>query len=164
MNELFSGIAHVSIQGERVLRFLNCTENQANYEVIGFEQAPVMIVDFRRNGLLAIQELLETGDLQAFAPKFNHPAEVRITSDANQQIVVELRDTDHMPTFVLWVAIGLGNSMPVYDYFYENIIPLAEDGRFALIAVYQISSASPRASSSDLAVAKSSLSSTTWLG
>src|SRR5919109_410571 len=141
MNELFSGVAHVSIQGERVLRFLNCTEYQANYEVIGFEQAPIIIVDFRRNGLLAIQELLETGDLQAFAPKFNCPADARITSDVNQQVVVELRDTDDTPTFVLWVAFGLGNSMPVYHYCYENIVPLAEEGRFALVAVYQISSA-----------------------
>ncbi len=161
MDELFSGVAHVAFQGVRVLRFLNCAENQVNYELIGFEKAPITIVDFRCNGLLAIQELLESGDLQAFAPKFNCPADVRIISDTSQQVVIELRDTDDIPTFVLWIAIGLGNSMPVYDYYFENIVPLAEEGKFALVAVYQISSASPRVSRSDLAFSISSFSSTT---
>lgn len=160
MNQLFFGVAHVSIQGERVLRFLNCSGDQANYEVIGFDQTPVRIIDFRINGLRAIQELLETEDLQSFAPKFNYPAEVRITIDENQQTVIELRDTDEIPGFVLWIAIGLGNSMPVYRYYYENIVSLPAEGRYALVTVYQISSASPRASSSDLAFVMSSLSST----
>ena len=164
MNELFSGVASVSIQGERVLRFLNCTEDQAIYEIIGFEEAPVIIIDFRRNGIVAIQELLETEDLHAFAPKFNYPAEVRIVNDDNGQVVIELRETNDKPTFILWIAIGLENSLPVYNYHYENIVPLAQKGRWGVVAVYQMSSANPRSSRSDLALAVSSPSTTTWSG
>lgn len=138
MKELFSGAAQVSIQGERVLRLLNFTGNQAKYEVIGFENMPVILVDSRRTGLLAVQELLETGDLYAFAPKFSHPALVHILQDGPGQVQIELSDTDQPPAHMLWIAIGLDDLLPVYDYIYENIVPLYPGAGYAFISLYQL--------------------------
>lgn len=138
MNELFSGPAQVSIQGERVLRLLDFTGNQAKYEVIGFEELPVVLLDSRKRGLMAIQELLENGDLRAFAPKFNHPANVRITEDDNTSVIIELTDTCEHPRHLLWIAIGLRDSLPVYQYVYENIAPLHTQNEYAYLALYQL--------------------------
>jgi hypothetical protein len=165
MKRLFSGSTQVSIQGERALRFIDFTGNQAKYEIIGFEDSPVVLIDYRANGLLAIQSLLETGDLYGFAPKFNHPAMVNVTQDEMGKVVIELTDTKDFPNCVLWIAIGLGDLIPVYDYVYENIVPLKEEGKFSLIAIYQISSSEiPASDRSDLSFASSSSSSSTWVG
>jgi len=139
MKKIFEGSAQVSIQGERVLRFLDFTGNQAKYEIIGFEDSPVTLIDHRLNGLTAIQALLETGDLHDFAPKFNHPALVNVTQDEMGEVVIELNDTEDYPSCVLWVAIGLGDLVPVYDYLYENIVPFNEEGKYAFIGLYQLS-------------------------
>lgn len=139
MDELFSGTAEVSIQGERVLRFLDCTGNQAKYEVIGFETVPVVIVDSRLKGLLAIQGLLETGDLHAFAPKFNHPAKVRIVQGERGEVIIQLSDAEEYPCHILWIAVGLRDSLPVYEYEFETIAPLSQEDGYAIIAVYQLS-------------------------
>lgn len=165
MNRIFSGTVQVSIQGDRVLRFVDFTGNQAKYEVIGFENSPVLIIDSRAKGLLAIQELIETEELHAFAPRFNHQAMVQITKDDTGNTLIELSDTEDVPTCVLWIAIGLGSSMPVYDYVYEELVPLTEDDQYALIAVYQIPSSNrPALSSRELSSASSSSSLSAWLG
>jgi hypothetical protein len=165
MKKIFEGSTQVAIQGERVLRFIDFSENQAKYEIIGFEDSPVTLIDHRLNGLLAIQSLLETGDLYNFAPNFNHPALVIVTQDEMGEVVIELNDTEDSPSCVLWIAIGLGHSLPVYDYIYENIVPLAEVDKYALITIYQIpSSDKPASLSRDFASAISSSSSVTWVG
>jgi len=167
MNELYSGLAQVSIQGDRALRFLDFTGNQARYEVIGFESVPVEIADYRIKGIQAIQELLETGDVLAFAPKFNHPASVLFTLGERGGLVIELHDTDASPREILWIAIGLKDSLPVYDYLFEAITPLENEEDFALIAVYRPFLLSESAISiNELSSATSAESSvlTTWPG
>lgn len=166
MNVLYAGTAQVSIQGERALRFLDFTGNQAKYEVIGFENMPIVIIDSRRRGLLAIQELLGGGNVNDFAPKFNHPAHIRITQEGGGGVTIELSDTDENPSHILWIAIGLGDSMPVYDYVLEVIVPLeGSDGEYALIALYQSSSSDkPALSNRDKISASSSSSLSAWAG
>lgn len=162
MNSIFEGLAQVAIQGERVLRFVDYSKNQATYEVIGFENQKVTLIDYRPKGLLAIQSLLENGDLYIFAPIFNHPAMVKIKQDETEEVFIELTETEDCPSYVLWIAIGLGNTIPIYNYVYENIVPLKEENKFGLIAVYQSSSSiRPALSSWDLASATLSSSSVT---
>lgn len=162
MNQIFSGPAQVAIQGERVLRFIELTGKQATYEIIGFEDPVVTVIDYRSDGLLAIQSLLETGDLKAFAPKFNKPAMIEISQDEMGKIVIELNETNVAhPNFILWVAIGIGSSIPVFEYIYENIRPLNEE-KYALLAIYQTSSEIPAADNVDLRLVSSSASSSLW--
>ena len=165
MKELFSGATEVAIQGDRVLRFLDCTGNQAKYEVIGFEHLPLLLIDTRQAGLQAIQELLATNDLAAFAPKFNSPAYVRVFEDETGCVVVELNDTEHLPHHLLWIAIGLQDSLPVYPYIYENIAALESESGCAFIGVYPFSASDrPSASSSQRSISSAISSGPAWAG
>jgi hypothetical protein len=165
MEQIFSGPAQVSIQGDRALRFLNFTGKEARYSVIGFEDSPVTINDSRAKGLLAIQELMETERTEDFAPKFNHPAWVEISQDETGSTWIELSDTEESPTSMLWIVVGLGNLMPVYDYLYEQLAPLPEEDKYALIAVYQLPTPQrSMLSSMDLSSASSASSLSKWLG
>lgn len=163
MNKIFSGLVQVAIQGERVLRFIDLTEDQAIYEIIGFDDPNVTIIDHRLKALLAIQSLLQTGNLNAFAPIFNKPAVANITQDEMGKLVIELSETSEThPNSILWVAIGIGDSIPVFDYIYEDIRPLDEE-KYALLAIYQrLSSEIPASDSIDLSLASSSASSSAW--
>lgn len=78
MKQIFLGCAQVAIQGERVLRFLDLTEKKVVYQIIGFEDPIITVVDYRASGLFAIQSLLDTGDLKSFAPRFNTASMVEI--------------------------------------------------------------------------------------
>lgn len=142
MEELFDGIVNVSIQGQKVLRLLDFTGNQAKYEVIGFEEIPIIIVDSRHLGVQAAQDLLESGDLLAFAPNFNQPAKAHVFEDENNGLIIELTDTEETPPHhVLWIVVGLTNSLPVYEYIYEKITSLYPSrSGYAYVAIYQLSS------------------------
>jgi hypothetical protein len=160
MNTVFSAPAQIAIQGERVLRFIEFTGRQATYEIIGFEDPVATIIDHRSDGLLAIQSLLETGDLKAFAPRFNSPAMVDIRENETGELVIELNETDVAhPINILWVAIGIGSSIPVFEYIYENI-RLLKGEKYALLSVYQASSEIPAEDSNDLRLVSSSASPT----
>ena len=135
-NQLFSGIAEVAIQGERVLRFVNSTQDRAVYEVIGFNDQNITIIDYRQAGLQAIQTLHQTGDLSAFAPIFNSVGRVELWETDEGGMLIELSDSDEKLTeYVLWIAIGIEDSVPVYDYLVECIAPL-EDDRYAFLALF----------------------------
>ncbi len=156
MNRILSRFAQVAIQGERVLRFIEFTGKSAIYEVIGFNNPTITIVDYRAEGLLAIQSLLETGELMAFAPRFNKPAMVNISLKGNKNLIIELNEINEgYPDCVLWIAVGIDDSIPVFDYIFENIAPL-DDCKYAFLAVYGLSSDIPAFSSNDLRYVSSS--------
>ena len=137
MNQiLFSQPSAVTIQGPRVLQYIDRRSDSAAYEVIGFEGA-VALIDYRDVGLQAIDQLLHSGELNEFAPGFNSPAHVLMEEDSEGHLRIELHDTDVAePTYMLWIVVGLGDQMPVYDYLIEHLVPL-DDGRFALVALYK---------------------------
>lgn len=131
-------IAEIAIQGERVLRLIDYTQERAIYEIVGFIKPVITLIDHRPFGIRAIQNLLRTGDLLSFAPEFNVPARVGIQNADNDKILIELYDTDdHQATHMLWIVVGLRDSIPVYDYVFEIITPL-EDDSFAFVALFAI--------------------------
>lgn len=136
--ERITCFAEIAIQGDHALRFVNCTQDRVIYDVIGFEKFAMTLIDYRKAGLMAIQMLLQTGKLFEFAPTFNSPAQVSVEQDDNGAILIELDDIgDEQPAQMLWIAIGIEDSIPVYDYIFELIAPLA-DRTFAFLALFNI--------------------------
>lgn len=134
--EIYSGTAWVNIQGERVLHFVRLEPGYAEYQVVGFRD-PIIVRDFRIAGQRAIQEVLDTDRADNFASLFNSPAQVKVNKTGHQTFLIELKDTfDSDPTHRLWIAIGLDEYLPVYDYLLTRLASLAEN-RFALCALYR---------------------------
>jgi hypothetical protein len=132
------GTSEIAIQGERVLRFINCTQNKAVFKVIGFKEQTITVIDYRQSGLIAIQDLLNGGELYAFAPRFNTPAKVSIQNDNKGNITIQLDEPGkERPSKMLWIVIGLEDSIPNYDYLFEMITPL-DDGSYGYVAYFNI--------------------------
>jgi len=131
-------LAEIAIQGDQVLSFINCTQERAIYEVIGFDEPRIVLIDYRPHGINAIHELLETKNLHNFAPVFNTPALITLQEGDDGAILIELNEANEsQPDKMLWIAIGSRDSIPLYDYLFEQINPL-EDDRFAFIALFEI--------------------------
>ncbi len=129
--------AQVSIQGERVLRYISHTPQRAEYEIIGFEDPFIKLRDYRPVGLYAINDLLKTGYKYEFAPKFNSTALVTVFEEETGDFVIELKEThEQYPIHTLWIAIGISDSIPVLQYKFRKIASL-QNSLFALVALFQ---------------------------
>ena len=143
-------IAEIAIQGDQVLSFVNCTQERAIYEVIGFDEPKIIIVDYRQKPIQAVYKLLEAGDTHQFAPIFNNPALLTIQEDVDGTLLVELNESKSLlPDKMFWIAIGIQDSIPVYDYLFERIAPITEDS-FAFVALFEIPRESARQKSQPL--------------
>lgn len=133
-------LAEIAIQGDQVLSLVNCTQERAVYEVIGFDEPKIVIVDYRQKPIRALCELLETGNIRNFAPIFNSPSMITIQEDADDTVLIELSESNGLiPDKMFWIAIGIRDSIPVYDYHFEWIVPISEEA-FAFIALFDIPS------------------------
>ncbi|MBU0510744.1 MAG: hypothetical protein KKD28_13080 [Chloroflexi bacterium] len=137
MNRLFSGSTHVDIQGKQVLIFHSLNAEVAEYAVIGFENYPVQILDYRDFGLAAINSLLATNRFHDFAPKFNHPAHTTIVKSEQGKIQIELRNTDEQnPSHMLRIAIGIKEAtIPEYTFLLKELQPFKN--KVALLSIYE---------------------------
>jgi hypothetical protein len=137
IESIFSNASHVQIQGDEVLRIVEEKEDIARYRLIGFEHYPVVIEDRRPVGLAALADYRRDGLPYAFAPKFNHPAHVTITSGPGNQILVKLLETENKnPDYMLWIAIGMQEEPPDYSFvFFENIS--YQKNKTALFSLYK---------------------------
>ena len=137
MDYKISGPAHVDIQGDKVLRFVKVNNKFAKYELVGFEDKSVTILDYRDFGIAAMGSLLATNDLQTFAPQFNRPANLTITRTNQGKYQIELRKTSvENPGFMLWIAIGIKEKIiPAYDFWVKEVLPYKK--KVALLSLYQ---------------------------
>ena len=134
---LFSGPAQVEIQGPCVLEFVSLDEKQAVFDVIGFQNPKVRVVDIRPNIQHAMSEILQIGDVKKFANDFNTPARVTILPSKRGKVTVYLEPTRAKePRHMLWVAIGIGKNIPYYDY---KLVEIQEwkRGKYALLVLYK---------------------------
>lgn len=132
---IFSGPAQVAIQGDSVLSLISQGQDHAEYRVIGFDD-PITIMDYRSSGLAAIAEVIARGKSDSFALRFNTPAHVNIKSNS-KGATIELKDTDDTaPNHMLWIAIGIQDSIPVYDYLFDRLVPLDND-RFGFLGLFR---------------------------
>ena len=133
---LFSGSSHVQIQGDKVLRVKSSDLDKALYELVGFENYPILIEDMRVGGLAALTDFFANNQPLEFAPKFNHPALVTIIKGKGMQITIRLNDTDEKnPDYMLWIAIGMQKKLPNYSFVLCKNIPYKQ-GQTALLSLY----------------------------
>jgi hypothetical protein len=137
MNDtIFSGSAAVEIQGPHVLEFKSVDEKQAEFEVIGLSNPTIRLVDSRPAVCRAMRAILENGKVENLADEFNKPARVTILPAENGQMIVQLEKTrTKKPRHMLWVAVGIGEDIPYYNYQKVEIQQM-DDNHYALFSVY----------------------------
>lgn len=138
MNEvIFSGSASVEFQGDEIFTLLNLFESHAEFRLIGFQQPQITVLDYRKRTLQTVKHFLETGQAQNFPQQFNIPATVKLSKLEDGNLEIALNETTHQdPKYMLWAAIGIGPSIPVYDYLFYKFTPL-QDELFAFISLYE---------------------------
>ena len=139
IQHIFSGHVQVEIQGPKVLRLLQRTIQHAKYEVVGFEEK-VAIQDSRVQGLQAIDYLESSGDGTYFPDEFSSPAFVQIFCDENDVLQIHLSDgKDGEPDHILWIAIGISDEIPFYDYEHQWIEFFDQD-TIGMISIFTMTS------------------------
>jgi len=134
---IFSGVAHIELQGDRALRLIDVYQDHADFEVIGFDEPRITLRDHRRVSLDALAKVLKAENVHLLALKLNTPAQANVQLQNSGDIAIELHETQAQdPAHRLWVAIGIQDRIPVYDYVFRQIAPLG-DGRFAFLGLYR---------------------------
>ena len=138
MNKLiYSGNVFVELQGEAALNLLTHEQVSAKYEIMGFEQMHIYLIDNRTESISSLEKFLETGDISSFHSKFNDLAWVEIHQSHDGEIHVELKEPTQSDTnYFLWIAIGISKEIPAHDYKILESTPMSKD-QFALFALYQ---------------------------
>ena len=139
MNEtIFCDGAIVELQGEEALQLLELDNQYAKYRVIGFEQLRIFITDYRMGGVDAVRDALQTGVMKDFAQRFSSSAHVIATISDNSSIMIDLYETTetHLSN-MLWIAVGLPGSMPIYNYHYYHYEQIGQD-LYAFLSVFSI--------------------------
>jgi hypothetical protein len=136
-NPIFSGACKVEMQGERALHFLAFSQDHILYRLIGFVDPGVKVLDYRPANLSAGLRYLQVGKARGFAARFNQPALLTIRNADPGDIQIELHSTKELsPPHTLWIAIGIFDLVPDYDYLFRYMETL-EDGRSAFLSIYR---------------------------
>jgi hypothetical protein len=138
--QIFHGPAQIEIQGPRVLRLERepaPTDPYVEFQLIAFVDPVVKILDYRRASLEVLQGAFSTWEHHLFTPRFNQPAEVTLWSPKPGDVQIDLRETaDVRPDYILWMAVGMDQNLPVYNYIYRDIAQI-DDDRCALLSIYE---------------------------
>lgn len=136
-NFIFSGSILIQVQGLKALRLQKRHYDCAEYTVLGFDDQ-VIIYDFRVEGLKAIDEVLNSHKTSDFPKAINKPAHLTmydLTDD--EPMIIELRETNQPVTHLLWIAIGLEQDIPIYEYD-AGLVQWIDDERVALLMLLDI--------------------------
>lgn len=138
MSEItFSGTAQIEIQGPRVLQFLTLNKTQAEFEMIGMDEPKIKFIDSRPAVCRKMKEILKTEKTEELAEYFNRPARITIHPAESGQIVVKLEKTRaKTPRHMLWVAVGMEDDVPFYDFKSFEMREISEN-RYALFSLYK---------------------------
>ena len=143
----FAQPAWMEFQGDYVFNLLQRYPDHAEFTLVGFGD-DVVIYDYRQTTRDAVDALL-AGDLDEldFAPQFNQPAFVTIETFDQLPLVFTLTETNNPdPAYRFWVAIGIGDEIPAYDYGFMYTLPYKQSHN-AFLSLYL----RPRYSSSNRA-------------
>jgi hypothetical protein len=134
---IFSGIAQVEIQGKAVLEFISLTKAQAEFDVIGLTDPTIRVIDRRPAVKRKMKEILKTEKVEQLADYFSQPARVTILHPVAGQMVVRLEKTRaKKPQHTLWMAIGIDEQIPYFNYKKIRIRRL-ENNKFAVFYLYK---------------------------
>ncbi len=133
---VFSGPAQVEIQGPAVLEFVSLDKDKTEFEIIGLTNPVIHILDLRPKIRNVMRQILQDGKVEKMADEFNTPARVTISPPENGKMIVQLEPTrSKNPRHMLWVAIGIGEDIPYYDYKRVDIQKM-KDKNYALFSLY----------------------------
>jgi hypothetical protein len=136
-NTVFSGTAQIEIQGPAVLEFVFLDDKQAEFEIIGLTDPVIRIIDSRPRVHNTMRQILQDGKVETMADEFNTPARVTILPTKDEKMVVQLEPTrSQNPRHMLWVAVGIGEEIPYYDYK-RVAIQQMEDKKYSLFSLYK---------------------------
>lgn len=116
--------ALIELEGSEVLSLMSRKADCAIYNVIGFNDYTIKLVDYRQKGLEAINRVLNSRETRKFPDDFCFPALVRI-SQAGLEILIELLELEEhfQPEMMLWIATDLEEPIPDYEYSFFRIQP-----------------------------------------
>lgn len=135
----FSGTVLVEAQGPRVMTLATRHCDHAEYLVIGFH-GMVTIRDFRPAALAALDAFAEDSVATDFAEAFSQPATAALTV-LDECILVDLYDPiQSEANYLLWIAVGVENELPVLDYVMAKFEPFQDDS-LAIVALYRLAEA-----------------------
>lgn len=141
---IFSEFAHLHLQGDPAIRFLEIQQSPQNgllfveFQLLGFQQPEIFVQDYRPETLSAIERIQNTGQAGIFAEVFNLPAQVNLfAARGNLPAILTLFPSEQFdPQFTLWIASEIGDEIPVYEYSYRHVSPIAPN-RFAFLALFE---------------------------
>lgn len=135
---IFKGTAAVELQGPRgALEFISVNEEQAEFDVIGISNPKIRVIDLRPAVKRRMKSILKTKKVEELADYFNRPARVTLYPEDSGQITVKLEKTRaKSPRHMLWIAIGIGKKIPVYEYKRIELQRM-KNRRYALFSLYK---------------------------
>lgn len=133
---MFSKDVWVEVQGEDVLQLESISDDFVSYQVVGFDNPCIVIMDYRLEGIAAIKRCMDNGKLSEFAEHFNDKSKIFIKRDP-QKISIELHSsTSNDPRFRLWIASEFGRRIPMYRYRIFKSVP-TQQGKYRLFSLYK---------------------------
>lgn len=134
---VFTGTAQVEIQGPRVLEFVALQDKQVEFKVIGLTNPTIKLLDSRPAVRRKMKEILKTEKVEELAEYFNRPARITILPpESGQQVVLLQKTRAKKPHHMLWVAIGVGDDIPFYDFKVFDMQEMTESS-YALFSLYK---------------------------
>lgn len=135
---IFSGITDVELQGEEVLQVVETNSDFIVFRLIGFSTPIVEIRDYREKSRVALDYALKTGDLKKFPYQFCVASNIIFLEKSNGDIEITMYEPEQInsQSHMLWIAIGIENQVPVYNYLYYLIDQLPS-GLNAFLSIYE---------------------------
>ncbi len=129
--------AQVKLQGENTLRPVVLCRERTEYQLLGFTQPVVKLIDYRPASLQALAAKFDTGKDSDFLLHFNLPARVMLWASYPREIRIELSDTSQgSPAYVFWIALDPQPARPLYPFIFRHSTNL--DGAGCLhLSIYQ---------------------------
>lgn len=135
----FSGSVLVEAQGPRVLTLSARPRDHAEYQVIGFH-GTVTIRDFRPAALAALDAYANGSQTTDFAAAFSQPAAAELAVHEECIRITFYDPDDEEPGYLMWLAVGLENELPVLDYVVAKF-ELLQDDSLAVVALCRLAEA-----------------------
>jgi hypothetical protein len=133
---LYFGRVNVYLYGEKALMFLEGNTVIPTFQVNGFSDPSIFIEDNRQGIPQAVEAYFSTRSPEEFYPLFNRPATAIINQCENGNIIIQLTDAeDEEITDYLWIAVGITDEIPAYDYLLWKIVS-QDSGKYAIFAIF----------------------------
>jgi len=127
MNHIFEGTVQVDVQGSKALICKDIQQSTVILEIVGFEAPKVLLIDQRDGIRQALEDYFENGDPANFLDLFNAPADISVDENEDQDLVVKLLPpSSNQIIYTMWVAVGIEDHIPAYDYLHWQITPKSD--------------------------------------